>query len=115
MKLHIEFDLELVESIKNFQRWVKKQVCKYKGHIWEKYEERDYFYPVWFMRDYYEGLGKITHECKRCGEYKRAKPGQPSKPLKIKKYSNLSESGKFTKKDSDYVQARSKTKITRSK
>lgn len=101
MRLLIEFDLEIADSIRTFKRWFKDQICKRKGHIWKKYEEpKGYFLPFYanFLQDQMFEQGKITHECKRCGNYQRDPYVPEDKPLKIKRYSKLSSVEKTFKK-----------------
>ena len=87
MRLSIEFDWSLIEDIRGLkQKWLE-YVCKKKGHIWKKYVEGEDIYHFSSMFDLWNNLGEITHECTRCGGFKRKK--QKPEKLKIKNYSKL--------------------------
>ena len=100
MKISIEIELGLVQTYRDFVKWLKKQICKKRGHIWVEYKEIDsfFFHPMNEYLNSINKVGKISHECKRCGEYKRL-PYVEDKPLKIKRYSKSSV--KKTKKAND--------------
>lgn len=93
MKFSIEIELGLVQTLRDLKQWIKEQICKRNGHIWVVYKETESFFPLSLSSIWYDRmmeLGKITHECKRCGEYKRDPYVPDNKPLKIKRYSKLS-------------------------
>lgn len=90
MYIHIDFDFGIKETIRDFSRFINEQICKRKGHIWEEYEEED-FWPISNFNFLFPSNKVLTHTCKRChaGKYKKKDKNKKGSVLKIPKYSDL--------------------------
>ena len=81
MRISFEIEIGFKETYYQFKRWITAEICKRKGHTWEKYKEPAYFWDAIVLNDALGG--KITHRCKRCQEVKRKKT---VKTIRFKRY-----------------------------
>lgn len=88
MRINIEIETGIKDTLWSIKQTWLEFVCKRKGHIWTKYKKPTGFYAHWFLAEcLFMNRGEQTHVCKRCykGKYKKRKP----KTVKFRRYKKL--------------------------
>lgn len=87
----IEFRLHI--TFPNIRQQIKEFICRHRGHVWEKYEEKD-FWSIGIVYDLDKWYGKIDKKCRRCGDYHRGKPKTTGEKIKIPMIKSLKKKKK---------------------